>query len=54
MTTLWTLLSWKYNPKELLWTTLSDLEWPIGADSSSINKEFFTVSFFAKLNLRVL
>ena len=37
------------NHKEFLWTTLSDLECPIGADSLSINKEFFTVIFFAKL-----
>ena len=37
------------NHKEFLWTTLSDLECPIGADSLSINKEFFMVIFFAKL-----
>ena len=36
------------NPKEFLWTTLSDLKCLIGADSSSINKEFFAISFFAK------
>ena len=36
------------NPKEFLWTTLSDLKCPIGADSSSINKEFFAISFFSK------
>ena len=36
------------NPKEFLCTTLSDLKCPIGTDSSSINKEFFAISFFAK------
>ena len=36
------------DPKEFLWTTLSDLKCPISADSSSINKEFFAISFFAK------
>ena len=36
------------NPKEFLWAILSDLTCPIGADSSSINKEFFAISFFAK------
>ena len=37
------------NHKEFLWTTLSNIECPIGADSLSINKEFFTEIFFAKL-----
>ena len=37
------------NHKEFLWTSLSDLECPIGADSLSINKEFFMVIFFVKL-----
>ena len=37
------------NHKEFLWTTLSDLECPIGADSLSVNKEFFMRLFFAKL-----
>ena len=39
----------KSKHKEFLWTTLTGIECPIGADSLSINKEFFTEIFFAKL-----